>query len=93
MFLIFLDLVSILVNEEQLLHGACFSMTFVLAVDGRPVDAFVWASSHHWTRYFGFDSKTDKLEYNLFLYIVGFSSSTWIIGRASGVGAAISCDS
>ena len=90
MFLIFLDLVSFLVKEDQLLHEACFSMIFAMAVGGCPLAVFVGLLSHHWTYHFGFDSKTDKLEYDLFLYIIGFSSSTWLSSGASGAGAAIS---
>ena len=61
---------------------------------GRPVDAFVGAPSHHVTRWgLRTGSKALKLEYDLFLYKIGFSSSTWLIGGDSGAGAAISCGS
>ena len=82
-----------MLKEAHLFHGACFSTTLGVTVGGCPVDAFVGAPSHHVTRQVGFDSKTFKLEYDLFLYIIGFSSLTWLIDGASGAGAAISCGS
>ena len=79
-------MVHVLVKVDHLLHGPCFSVTFVVAMGGRLVDAFVGAPSHYWTHLFGFDSNIDKLEYKFFLYKIGFSSLTWLIDKASGEG-------
>ena len=68
------------------------STTLAVLVGGRPVDAFVGTPSHHLDCQLGSDSKTDKLECNLFLFIIGSGSLGWLIDGASGAVAAISCD-